>query len=219
VRIEIRTEQKTAPAAVQQRLARAGGLNRFGEPMFRVVWGWSRLSLFGGKWEAWDLDKAGRVVGTMPFSVTYEYRRLPKYEPWFCWHVEKWMPPEHFGTREAWYRKHWTVEDGRGFLELGPYPHRGEYEQCFPVIDPSNPKIPVVLTPTLVEHLVHAIRYSQQLVAKDPVKSLEAIQRREAAKARDWDTYADALLDDAPEAFHGEPFVSFAGAEPNPTHP
>ncbi len=46
-----------APADVARELALAGGCNRFGEPNYRAVWGWSRLDWIGGKWE--DRDQTG----------------------------------------------------------------------------------------------------------------------------------------------------------------
>lgn len=205
MRIDIRTEHKFAPPAVEARIARAGGWNRLGQPNFRVVWGWSRPSLFGGKWEEWDLDASGRVRSTTAVQVSYGYRWLPKYEPWFCWHLERWMPPEHFGTPASWYARYRTVEDGREFYELGPYPHRGEYEHCFPILDRHKPDLPIELTPSLIDYVVAAIEYSRQVVGKDPVKNLEALRAREARKERDWEAYADAVLDDAAPAFHGQP--------------
>ena len=41
-------------------LALAGGRNRFGEPNYRAVWGWSRLDWIGGKWE--DRDASGSLI-------------------------------------------------------------------------------------------------------------------------------------------------------------
>ena len=42
--IQVTREIHDAPAAIQERVARAGGANRFGEPNFRVVWGGARLA-------------------------------------------------------------------------------------------------------------------------------------------------------------------------------
>ena len=57
--IRVLREAKEAPADIQERIARAGGSNRFGEPNFRVVWGWSRLSWIGGRWI--DRDQNGNI--------------------------------------------------------------------------------------------------------------------------------------------------------------
>jgi hypothetical protein len=213
--IEVRSEHKTASPEIQARIARTGGWNRLGEPNFRLVWGWSRLSLFGGKWEEWPLDDRGQVKSMAPIRVIYSYRWLPKYEPWFAWHVERWIPPEHFGTPASWYAATRSVEDGRTFYDLGPFPRRGEYEQCFPVIDPKNPKIPIELTPSLVDYIVAAIEFSRRVVHRDKAKALEALRRRESRREADWDQYADSVLDDAAPAFGGRP-TSFPDPRPQP---
>jgi hypothetical protein len=52
--IQVTRETHEAPASVQERIARTGGANRYGEPNFRVVWGGSRLSWIGGRWSDRD---------------------------------------------------------------------------------------------------------------------------------------------------------------------
>ena len=56
---------------------------------------------------------------------------MPKYFPHERWHVERWMPPETYGSRKSWWAS--TIEREGGILvpALGPYPSRGEYEHCF----------------------------------------------------------------------------------------
>src|ERR1700686_234547 len=41
--IQVVRETHRAPASVARRLEIAGGVNRFGRPNYRAVWGWSRL--------------------------------------------------------------------------------------------------------------------------------------------------------------------------------
>src|SRR5258708_38492345 len=85
--IKILRETHEAPASIQERVARAGGLNRLGEPNFRVVWGGSRLAWIGGRWTDRDADGSG-------IRETIELRRVPKYIPHDRWHIERWTPPE-----------------------------------------------------------------------------------------------------------------------------
>lgn len=66
--IQVTRETHEAPASAQQRLARAGGTNHYGEPNFRVVWGGSRLTWIGGRWT--DRDASGNVI-----RETIELRR------------------------------------------------------------------------------------------------------------------------------------------------
>lgn len=123
-------ETYETPAWARNALIRAGGLNPLGEPLYRMVWGWSRLSPIGGKWE--DKDK-----------TVFEMRMLPKYMStdehgnltFNRWHIEKWLPPETYGSPEEWYASTIEYEDevhktGRFLYALGEYPSRGEYELC-----------------------------------------------------------------------------------------
>src|SRR6202521_21077 len=103
--IRVTRETHETPAAIQERVARAGGTNRYGEPQFRVVWGGARLTWIGGKWT--DRDANGNVV-----RETIEQRRVPKYLPENRWHVERWMPPESYGSPDEWYAQTVEVENG-----------------------------------------------------------------------------------------------------------
>src|ERR1700683_565742 len=85
--IRVLRETHTAAAGVAKRLARAGGLNRFGEPNFRAVWGWSRLAWIGGKFE--DRDASGALV-----RETVALRLEPKYAPLDRWALERVGPAE-----------------------------------------------------------------------------------------------------------------------------
>ena len=122
-RIRVTRETHDAPALIAERVARAGGTNRFGEPNFRVVWGGARLAWIGGRWT--DRDAHGNTT-----RESVELRRVPKYLPEDRWHIERWMPPESYGSPEEWHRQTTEVEDGIRIAALGPYPSRGEYEHC-----------------------------------------------------------------------------------------
>ncbi|MFZ0967906.1 MAG: hypothetical protein WAN13_06495, partial [Candidatus Acidiferrales bacterium] len=93
--IRVIRETHDTPPAIAERLARAGGWNRFGEPNFRVVWGWSRLSWIGGRWT--DRDAHGNIIRS-----TIELRRVPKYLPFDRWHIERWVSPEIYGSPNVW---------------------------------------------------------------------------------------------------------------------
>ena len=53
-------ETHDTPESVAHRLERAGGINRYGEPNYRAVWGWNRLAWIGGKFE--DRDEQGKLL-------------------------------------------------------------------------------------------------------------------------------------------------------------
>jgi len=122
--ITITRETHETSRNIAQILARAGGLNTFGEPNFRAVWGWNRLAWIGGRWT--DYDDSGRVL-----RETIGLRYEPKYFPHDRWHIERWCPPEMYGSPETWARQTVEIENGMNVPALGPYPARGEYEHVF----------------------------------------------------------------------------------------
>ena len=94
-RIRVTRETHHTPAAIAERITRAGGSNRYGEPNFRVVWGGARLTWIGGRWT--DRDAHGNVS-----REAIELRQVPKYLPVDRWHIERWMPPEFYGSPDQW---------------------------------------------------------------------------------------------------------------------
>jgi hypothetical protein len=150
--IEVTRETKRAPQEVERRMAGVGGSNRYGEPNFRVVWGWSRLTWIGGKWT--DRDASGNIT-----REAVELRQVPKYAPHDRWHLERWMPPEAYGTPEEWHEKTLEAEDGIRVSALGPYPARGEYEHCFTLQDPQGKFLP--LNVAACDNIVRAIEWAR----------------------------------------------------------
>lgn len=189
---EIHTTSKTLDA----RVAQAGGWNRFGEPNFRVVWGWSRLSWIGGKWT--DRDSSGNVVREI-----IELRREPKYLPQNRWHIERWLAPETYGTPETWRALTAEREDGILIPALGPYPSRGEYEHCFTLAGPDGEFMP--LDANACDKVVRAIEWARRQAGRE---ARQALQNREVRNDQRWEKRADDILDDAVPAFHGQVFVA-----------
>ena len=194
--IRVIRETHEAPLEIEERVRRAGGANRYGEPNFRVVWGGSRLTWIGGRWT--DRDASGNLV-----RESIELRRVPKYLPTERWHVERWMPAECYGSPEEWYERTTELEDGIRIAALGPYPARGEYEHCFTLEGTGGEFMP--LSSAACDWIVRAIEWSRRQATRE---RRGAIAAREARRARDWDRDADSLLDDAVPAFHGAPFVA-----------
>jgi hypothetical protein len=181
--IRVTREIHEVPVLVQERVTRAGGTNLFGEPNFRVVWGWKRLGWIGGLWQ--DRDPSGNLVRRVA-----ELRLEPKYVPVDRWHVERWMPAESYGSPRAWYRQTIELANGMSIPALGPYPQRGDYEHCFTLTGPGGEFIS--LTPSAVEYVVRAITWAKQQpasIAHHYVK--ENWKRRDRA----WQLTADAVLE------------------------
>lgn len=196
--IRVIRERHEAPEDVARRLAVAGGVNRYGEPNYRVVWGWNRLSWIGGKFE--DRDENGKLL-----KEVVELRQEPKYAAVNRWHVERWVAPEAYGSPRAWYAQ--TVENagGKSVPALGPYPERGEYEHCFTVQGADGEF--VQLTPTIVEQLACAIEWSRR---QPRTKGRERLYEREERAEREFENWAYDVLDDGVPAFHKQPFVTIA---------
>ena len=203
--ITVLRENKRAPEDVARRLRLAGGLNRYGEANYRVVWGWSRLTWIAGKWT--DRDTGGRLI-----REVVELRQVPKYFPHERWHLERWCAPELYGSPEQWYAQTLEVEGAHSIPALGPYPARGEYEHCFTLAGCARCGIAhascgafLPLTPSVVEHIARAIEFSRGLPA---AARLSALREREARAERAYDRWAFDLLDDAAPAVHGLPFIT-----------
>jgi len=177
--IQVTRETHEAPASVQERIARTGGANRYGGPNFRVVWGGSRLSWIGGRWT--DRDAHGALL-----RERVEMRLAPKYAPENRWHIERWTPPDSYGSPELWYATTVEIENGVRLPALGPYPSRGEYEHCF-----SGEFIP--LSPAACDWIVRAIEWSRR---QPRGMRREALDARETRRAREFDRAADEILND-----------------------
>lgn len=194
--IQVLREMHDTPENVTIRLARAGGLNRFGEPNYRAIWGWNRLAWIGGKFE--DRDEHGALL-----RERIELREEPKYPAVNRWHIERWLPPEAYGSPRQWYAQTIERENGVSIPALGPYPSRGEYEHCFTLEGPRGEFLQ--LTSTVAEHIARAIEFSRGLSrAKTRAHLYDRAQRQE----QHYESWAYNVLDDAVPAFHNQPFVT-----------
>jgi len=194
--IQVLRETHDTPESVAQRLARAGGINGFGEPNYRAIWGWNRLAWIGGKFE--DRDEHGALL-----RECIELREEPKYPVVNRWHIERWLPPEAYGSPRQWYSQTIERENGISIPALGPYPSRGDYEHCFTLEGRRGEFIQ--LTPTVAEHIARAIEFSRGLPrAQTRAHLYDRAQRKEGH----YESWAYDVLDDAVPAFHKQPFVT-----------
>ena len=179
--IKVLRETHETPEYVSQRLARAGGYNRFGEPNYRVIWGWNRLTPIGGRWE--DRDSEGRLI-----RESVELRMEPKYPQLNRWLIEKWVPPEVYGSPAKWELD--TTEEG--IPALGPYPSRGEYELSFPLEGPNGEFIQ--LTPRVVEYIARAIETSRNQWNRRLER--QRLYNREAKKEAEYENWGMDVMSD-----------------------
>ncbi len=195
--IRVLRETHPTPDAVAHRLSRAGGINWLGEANYRAVWGWNRLAWIGGKFEERD-PSTGSLV-----REVVELRQEPKYPAVNRWHIEKWLPPEVYGSPRAWYAQTIERENGVSIPALGPYPSRGEYEHCFTLEGPRGEFIQ--LTATAAEHIARAIEHSRNCAS---AKARSRLYDRESREESSYENWAFDVLDDAVPAFHRQPFVT-----------
>ena len=136
MRIDLVKGYKRPPAFCDV-ICRAYGVNRSGEPLWRVRCERDRIALFGGYWE-----------GTGQF----EYKRTRRYSNDSEWILERYVPAREFGSPESWSSRSSNVE---GYLNQGPYPVEGVYICTHRFTQP--------LTPTLVYRTVQSVAYSHLL--------------------------------------------------------
>jgi hypothetical protein len=129
-----------APKAIQEYLTRKGGLNVYGEPVFRLVWSPTRVRIRGGKFSDWDDNIAGHERGGFvrlksglvvpnhrPIRTVIEYREVRKYDFDPGWVMERWIPATYYGARGDWEMR---CVPGTSICFGGPFPSTGEYEMC-----------------------------------------------------------------------------------------
>lgn len=200
-------EIHTPPREYQQRLTKAGGLNRHGEPNFRIVWGWSRKDwLYSLK--------------------THSYHLAPRYivKP-NRWYIEQWFPSEHYGTPSTWASVQSDKEENyaKSFSLCGPYPARGDYEmllmlelphavgckqlttdEYFGCLSCGGARF-LQLSDFVIDHIVWLVERSRGLSARTRYNAvLEDAERQDAA----WEADADDIIRDAQPAFDLTPHVT-----------
>lgn len=175
------------------------GQNLYGKDNWRVVWGPSRYWILGGMWE----DRGDKTPSTnteillngKDTSVdrkVAEYRWVPKY-PKNAWVLEKWLSGfEYAGPRESYAVS--MRDEETGLLTLGPYPEKGEYEECccwyrYPEVSE-------------VEREIQMRVFGQQYSFRERREAL--IREIERDKAR-WSDRAMAIFKDSQDAFNNKP--------------
>jgi|SRR5215471_18122176 len=192
--IEVIREHKQASRELQARLTTVGGRNLYGEPMYRLVWGWSRLTPMAGKWT--DRDSEG-----YPIREVIELRMEPKYFMTLNrWIVERWAPAEFYGSPAYWKLKTTIYEDGIPIEALGGYPSRGDYECCF-VIERDDQFVQV--TPRILDEVIFRMEYqAEQFSASE--RAVIAAQKEEAKRLAE-EQWALDCVDDSFDAFYSAP--------------
>jgi len=109
------------------------------------------------------------------------------------WILERWLPPEVFGTPENWNARETKVL---------VFPYRGSYEHCFTFENPDGSFMQI--TGAAARHIVSGILYGQQNFSDTERKA--ALYRREEKKDSDYTKFAMDVLNDE-NKFEGQPHI------------
>lgn len=185
---------KTCPPVYEQRILQAGGINRYGEPNFRLDWGERYTVRRGGVWDSGDYYFKG-------------YRDvLEDGRP--CWVVRQWNPPEFYGCPLLWFRDSYDPKSGLSLL--GDFPYRGQYEAVQPLVWRGlvNGRLVVETMPLngmIVDILIPMIKHWKTVQSWRKELAFKNWQER---KERDFDKKLEDARQGAKVAFGGP--VSYA---------
>ena len=98
-------ERLTCPEDIQRDLTDIFGVNHFGDPMFRIIWGMTETQV------------------QLTVNHTYDDVLVGANQP--CWILQRWEPPEVFGTPDFFYLINRDDETGMVMME---YPDFGKYK-------------------------------------------------------------------------------------------
>lgn len=230
------------PASFVQALTEIGGLNRYGEPNLRVVWGQTAT-----KW-AWGKVRIKYPAVFLNEQITLGYDVLPKAatnKPTFykrqedipaefadClvlprmllrreeiglprFIVESWVAPESLAKDEdEWNEGRWDYDvDSRELVDAaGPFPRQGRYEQFFTVQTPDKQFAP--LGPEVLDLVKRTLR------ARDAVLkglSFEEAVRNEVEEIKSKQRAAIAELGDRMQQAFNTPRIGGGASVTVPT--
>lgn len=121
-------QRREVPKWIEDHITMKGGLNKFGKPNFRVIWGGNRTHLVGGMFNDTIIVQDDKGVDYGVVTRVAAMRTLLKYNP-HRWHLERWRGAEYYGDAEEWYRNSWDEE--AQLHTMGDYPVEGDYEHVF----------------------------------------------------------------------------------------
>jgi hypothetical protein len=100
---------RECPGWFQDELTRVGGTNRYGDPLFKLVWSSEPRTIVGGRF-------ADGFVG---------YRNMPAIPGEPCWALMIWEGPEAYGDPLEWEYQY--RQPDTGCLDCGSFPKEGRY--------------------------------------------------------------------------------------------
>lgn len=206
---------RSVPKHILNLIKMRGGLNKFGEPRYRLVWGPDRWEQVGGEWLDWDeslsvndrnyVDRKGNPLNK-PLNIVQELRWVQKYPVEDKWILEKWLGSEFYGLEEDWYK----ARTPNGLVPLlGQYPSEGDYEDtgyAFP-----NEAVTEAILGSAVGRIE---KYIDELPSsiKGRMKRQEYLgKQRQLDKDAQLDKKQSDILSESGWAFNGKTFSSGVG--------
>lgn len=194
-----RTERLQVPQHFQNRLTRAGGLNRYGEPHFKLAWAQTETTRQGGRWEfdgEWFTGYRDVLLGDgLPHWMLLQWADAGKSIGM------PFLPPESDG---AWYEANKCPTTGLSLL--GAYPYRGSYQIALPLRAKWFEKTPngkpflrfhaFPLSTQIIDMMVPIIKATREISVQAKLLSMDEDKEREQdayAKTVE-DIYQDAKL-------------------------
>jgi hypothetical protein len=179
------------PDKIRRYLNDIGGLNLYGDPIFRVVWSNNATKETTLPWPALGnsvLEKAKRL----------RYGRAMVHDRFV---LEKWQPPELYGEPEDWVESEW--KPGSGIIDYGPYPSRGKYNFTDTIEGLDDNGNPCFLMPTR-DYLRTAVEAANHVRSMSAWEYRRIIEAEEAEEQRAADERRLAMIQDAnkPSNYH-----------------
>lgn len=190
------------PEAVKAALVLHGGTNRFGEPNYRIVWGWKRLSYLEGVKTLFD--EHGNITGAQ--LVRDE---VPRYHPRDRFWLEVWIPPEAYGTPDTWQATTQQVDGGMTMHTLGEFPYRGDYE----AVTVCQGKDGEFVMPT-AQAAADIVKWHMRLRHRTSDEIKNDIEEEMAAEEKDRIQKYHDIIDSEAAAFPWKTWVPMAGQSP-----
>lgn len=206
---------RPVPQYLKNFIKMRSGLNQFGEPRYRLVWGPDRYEQAAGEWLEWDdnlgvndrnyVNRKGEDLNK-PLRIVEDLRWIPKYPVKDKWVLEKWLPAESFGDPETWFK---AVSPSGKYPLLGKYPYEGDYESTGYEF-PNEALSEAILGSAIgrIEHYVDALPSTLEGRMK---RAKFLAQKRDDDKEARLLSKQNEMVSDCGWAFNGKKFMSMQG--------
>jgi hypothetical protein len=169
-----RREINVCPEYFQERLTHVGGVNKYDEPNFKLVWAQYETYVAGG---VWSVDEQ--------YFRGYRRLLLGSGEP--CWALLQWHAAEEYGTPESYYVS--NLDPDTGLQILGEYPYGGRYELLYhlrwnEMIDGKLTFHTMPLNNYVIDTVVPIILLAKDVSYEKRKAAYEELRRREEESKR-----------------------------------